>query len=71
MNAIHLYCYEAKQPNLKLKTQHTPLLSSLLLAFALPIKTTGILCCVSIYNCKILAVGMLYTCIAIKQNSLT
>jgi hypothetical protein len=35
---MHLCCYEAKQPNLKLKTQ---LLGSLLLAFALPVQATG------------------------------
>jgi hypothetical protein len=34
--AMHLCCYEAKQPNLKLKTRSKQLLGSLPLAFALP-----------------------------------
>jgi hypothetical protein len=42
MWARHLFCYEAKQPNLKLKTRPKQLLGSLPIAFALP--TQGILC---------------------------
>jgi hypothetical protein len=36
MCVMHLYCYEAKWPNLKLKTRAKELLGSLLLAFVLP-----------------------------------
>jgi hypothetical protein len=36
MSATHLFCYEAKQTNLKLKAQPKQLLGSLPLAFALP-----------------------------------
>jgi hypothetical protein len=36
MSVMHLFCHEAKQPNLKLKTRPKQLLGSLLLAFALP-----------------------------------
>jgi hypothetical protein len=36
MSTMHLFCYEAKQPNLKLKTWPEQLLGYLLLAFALP-----------------------------------
>jgi hypothetical protein len=39
MSAMHLFCYEAKQLNLKLKTRPKQLLGSLLLAFALPVFT--------------------------------
>jgi hypothetical protein len=35
MGALHLCCYEAKRPNLKLKTQPKQLLGSLPLAFVL------------------------------------
>ena len=33
---MYLFCYEAKQPNLKLKTRPKQLLGYYLLAFALP-----------------------------------
>jgi hypothetical protein len=36
MCARHLFCYEAKQPNLKLKTRPKQLLGSLPIGFALP-----------------------------------
>jgi len=36
MFAMNLFCYEAKQRNLKLKTRPKQLLGSLPLAFALP-----------------------------------
>jgi hypothetical protein len=36
MFAMHLFCYEAKQPNLNLKTRPKQLLGCLQLAFALP-----------------------------------
>ncbi len=36
MCARHLFCYEAKQPNLKLKTRPKQLLGSLPIVFALP-----------------------------------
>jgi hypothetical protein len=36
MCAMHLYCYEAKLPNLMLKTQPNQLLGSLMLDIALP-----------------------------------
>jgi hypothetical protein len=36
MSAMHLFCYEAKRPNLKLKTWQKQFLGSLPLAFALP-----------------------------------
>jgi hypothetical protein len=36
MFVMHLFCYEAKQPNLKLKTRPKQLLGYLPLAFALP-----------------------------------
>ncbi len=39
MCSLHLFYYEAKQPNLKLKTQNKQLLGYLLLAFALPVQT--------------------------------
>ncbi len=37
MSAIYLFCYESKQPNLKLKTRPNQLLGSLPLAFALSV----------------------------------
>jgi hypothetical protein len=37
MSGMHLYCYEAKQLNLKLKTQPKQLLGSLPIVFALPV----------------------------------
>jgi len=36
MFVMHLFCYEAKQPNLKLKTWPKQLLGSLPIAFVLP-----------------------------------
>ncbi len=39
MSALHLFCYEAKQPNLKLKTRPKQLLGSILLVFMLPAET--------------------------------
>ncbi len=39
MCAMHLFCYEAKQPNLKLKTRAKQLLGALPLAFELPVYT--------------------------------
>jgi len=36
MPAVHLFCYVAKQPNLKLKTRSKQVLGPLLLAFVLP-----------------------------------
>ncbi len=38
MFVMHLFCHEAKQPNLKLETQPRQLLGSLSLAFVLPSK---------------------------------
>ncbi len=42
MFVMHLLCYEAKQPNLKMKTRPKQLLGSLPLAFALPVQQTGL-----------------------------
>ncbi len=36
INAMHLCCYEAKQPKVKLKTRPKQLLGSLPIAFVLP-----------------------------------
>jgi len=52
MCAKHLFCYEAKQPNLKLKTQPKQVLGYLPMAFALPaisVAVFGIAACEHAY----------------------
>ncbi len=67
---IHLFSYEAKQPNLKLKTWSKQLLGSLLLTLALPgIQIQGKNW--AEFSTLEVTAYILFNCSAMKQNSLT